>query len=71
MELEKNTEQVLLGSIGRGEERVVAGWGGQRGEMTQTMYAHLNKWIIKTKQNPIFLWVNTWVEMRLSGVSLA
>jgi hypothetical protein len=25
MELEKNTEQVLLGSIGRGEERVVAG----------------------------------------------
>jgi hypothetical protein len=36
MELEKSAEQVLPGG-GRG-------WGwGQEGEMTQTMYAHVNK----------------------------
>jgi hypothetical protein len=31
MELEKSTEQVLLGSMGEGEERVVAGWEGAEG----------------------------------------
>jgi hypothetical protein len=38
MELEKSLEQVLPGREG---ERW---WGqGQEGEMTQTMYAHVNK----------------------------
>jgi hypothetical protein len=35
MELEKCTEQVLPEMEGRG--------AGQEGEMTQTMYAHVNK----------------------------
>jgi hypothetical protein len=39
--LEKRTEQVLSGSEGAwGEE---GGEGGQGGEMTQIMYAHMNK----------------------------
>jgi hypothetical protein len=33
---------------GEGEEKV--GEGGRGGEMTQTMYAHVNKWIIKKKE---------------------
>jgi hypothetical protein len=38
MELEKSTDQVLPGREGR------RGWGqGQEGEMTQTIYAHVNK----------------------------
>jgi hypothetical protein len=37
--LEKRAEQVLLGSE----------WGGQGREMSQTMYAHMNKWINKPK----------------------
>jgi hypothetical protein len=40
MELEKSAELVLPGSKGEG------GYGGsgvQRGEMTQTMYAHVNE----------------------------
>jgi hypothetical protein len=39
-ELEKSIEQVLPGSEGEEEERVETGQGG---EMTQTMYAHVNK----------------------------
>jgi hypothetical protein len=35
--LEKRAEQVLPGSEGK------EGWGGQGGEMAQTMYAHVNK----------------------------
>jgi hypothetical protein len=38
MELEKSAEQVLPGS-----EEGEGGGGGQREEMTQTMYAHVNK----------------------------
>jgi hypothetical protein len=38
MELEKSAEQVLPGREGEGGR----GWG-QQGEMTQTMYAHVNK----------------------------
>jgi hypothetical protein len=37
--MEKRAEQVLPGSLGGGEE----GRGEQGGEMTQTMYAHVNK----------------------------
>jgi hypothetical protein len=40
MELEKSAEQVLPGRDGREGERVGAGKGG---EITQTMYAHVNK----------------------------
>jgi hypothetical protein len=46
--LEKRTEQVLPGSK--------EAWGGegggreQEGEMAQTMYAHMNKWINNKKQ---------------------
>jgi hypothetical protein len=32
--------------------------GGQEGEMTQTMYAHVNKWVIKKKENASF-----WIQM--------
>jgi hypothetical protein len=39
--LERWAEQVLPGSEGEGEKRV--GDEGQVGEMTQTMYAHVNK----------------------------
>jgi hypothetical protein len=40
VELEKTAEQVLHGR----EEGGGRGWGqGQEGEMTQTMYAHVNK----------------------------
>jgi hypothetical protein len=28
--------------------------GGQGGEMTQTMYAHVNKWVIKKKRKKIW-----------------
>jgi hypothetical protein len=42
-------EQDLPGTEGRGR-RGEDGRGGQGGEMTQTMYAHVNKWIIKTKK---------------------
>jgi hypothetical protein len=39
--LEKRAEQVLSGSEGgAGKE-----WGREGGEMAQTMYAHMNKWI--------------------------
>jgi hypothetical protein len=40
MELEKSAEQVLPVREGEGEE---GGGREQRGEMTQTMYAHVNK----------------------------
>jgi hypothetical protein len=48
MELEKSAEQVLPGSgvgvgWGGGRDKVEAGAGGKGGEMTQTMYAHVNK----------------------------
>jgi hypothetical protein len=48
--LEKRAEQVLPGSEGvRGERRS----GGRGREMTQTVYAHMNKRIKKKiKQNP-------------------
>jgi hypothetical protein len=36
--LEKRAEQVLPGSEGEGRE-----FGGQRGEMAPTVYAHMNK----------------------------
>jgi hypothetical protein len=40
MELEKSTEQVLPGKEWGGTKS----WGrGQEGEMTQTIYAHVNK----------------------------
>jgi hypothetical protein len=39
--LEKRAEQVLPGSKGGREER--ERMGGEGGEMTQTMYAHINK----------------------------
>jgi hypothetical protein len=43
MELEKSTEQVLPGREGRvGGVGERVGWG-KEGEMTQTMYAHVNK----------------------------
>jgi hypothetical protein len=40
MELENNAEQVLPGSDGGERKRVEVGQGG---EMTQTMYVHVNK----------------------------
>jgi hypothetical protein len=40
MELEKSTEQVLPGRDGGGGK---GGGRGQEGEMTQTMYVHVNK----------------------------
>jgi hypothetical protein len=40
MELEKSTEQVLPGREG---EAGRGWWLGQEGEMTQTMYAYVNK----------------------------
>jgi hypothetical protein len=43
--LEKRAEQVLPGNK-RGKGREL----GQRGEMSQTMYAHMNKWINKPKK---------------------
>jgi hypothetical protein len=43
--LEVRAEQVLPGSE-RGRE-VEGGGGVQGGELTQTMFAHVNKWIIK------------------------
>jgi hypothetical protein len=42
---EIRTEQVLLRS--KGGRREMLGEGGQGGEMTQTMYAYVNKWIMK------------------------
>jgi hypothetical protein len=41
MELEKSAEQLLPGSEGEEGDMVEAGWQGA--EMTQTMYAHMNK----------------------------
>jgi hypothetical protein len=42
--LEKRAEQVLPGSQGGREEREEEGDGaGDRGEMAQTLYAHMNK----------------------------
>jgi hypothetical protein len=43
MELEKSTEQVLLGSTGEGKRGWWQGGRGQGREMTQTMYVHVNK----------------------------
>jgi hypothetical protein len=43
--LEIRVEQVLPGSGGGG------GGGEQGGETTQTMYGHVNKWIIKNWNN--------------------
>jgi hypothetical protein len=40
--LEIRVEQVLPGSEGEGEDRGGGCWG-TGGEMTQTMYAHVNK----------------------------
>jgi hypothetical protein len=41
-------KQVLPGREGEGR----GGWGqGQQGEMTQTMYAHVNKLILKNLRN--------------------
>jgi hypothetical protein len=49
--LEIRAEQILPGSDGgRGRE---GGGGGQGREMTQTMYAHVNKRIIKFKKRRI------------------
>jgi hypothetical protein len=45
--LEIRAEQVLSGS---------KGVGGQRGEMTQTMYIHVNKGIIKRKKTAIIIY---------------
>jgi hypothetical protein len=55
--LEIRAEQVLPG---RGEGRD-GGEKGQRGEMTKTMYAHVNKCIIKNKNKKsllrmLFVW---------------
>jgi hypothetical protein len=33
-----------------GEEEGKRGWGGQGGEITQIMYAHVNKWTTTTKK---------------------
>jgi hypothetical protein len=41
MELEKSAEHVLPGSDGGRGKRM--GIGGQEGQMTQTMYARVNK----------------------------
>jgi hypothetical protein len=46
--LEKRAEQVLPGSEGDGGKR--RGWGAG-GEMTQTVYAHMNKLINKPRNN--------------------
>jgi hypothetical protein len=42
--LEKKAEQFLPGSKGVGEKRE-GEEGGQRGEMAQTLYAHMNKFL--------------------------
>jgi hypothetical protein len=41
--LKKRAEQVLLGSEGVGEDDGGRWRGEHRGEMAQTMYAHMNK----------------------------
>jgi hypothetical protein len=46
-------EQVLPGS--EGEKVGVGGGGGQGGEMTQTMYTHVNKGIIKNNKIKVFI----------------
>jgi hypothetical protein len=48
MELEKSTEQVLPGGEGRGGRQCGQ---EQEGEMTQRMYAYVNKLIIIIKKS--------------------
>jgi hypothetical protein len=42
--LEIRAKYFLFGSEGiRGQRKEVGGWGGKEREMTQTLYAHMNK----------------------------
>jgi hypothetical protein len=51
--LEKRAEHILPGREGLGEE---GGGREQGGEMTQTMYAHLNIWVKKKKERIKTVW---------------